>query len=97
MTEQKYHLHVRVMHWIMAVGILSLLVSGFAIMFVVADESVQEEVLTALHVSIGVTFLVLLVGRIALRMTHKPPPLPADLSELEKRASHAAHTALLSC
>ena len=82
------------MHWIMAAGILTLVGTGFWIMLIVLDDSPQEAALTAIHISIGVTFLVLLAVRIALRMKHKPPPLPHGLSEFEHKASHIAHMAL---
>jgi len=47
-----------------------------------------------LHKSIGITVLVLVLVRVLWRLTHKPPPLPADYQPWEAFAAHAAHAAL---
>jgi cytochrome b561 len=41
-----------------------------------------------------VTLLALLVARIAIRLIHKPPPLPDTIRGLERTAAHLGHAAL---
>lgn len=43
------------------------------------------------HKAIGITVLVLTLGRIAWRLSHPAPPPPADLPTAEKGAAHATH------
>lgn len=47
-----------------------------------------------LHKSVGLTVLVFSVLRLAWRLAHRPPPLPADMPRWEKLGAHAAHWAL---
>jgi len=46
-----------------------------------------------LHKSFGVTILLLTVLRLAWRLGHKPPPLPAAMAGWEKFAARATHVA----
>lgn len=47
-----------------------------------------------LHKSIGLTVLMLSLARLAWRLTHTPPPFPAEMPKLEKFAAQAAHWVL---
>ena len=67
---------------------------GYAMTTLVEDDSPLEELLFDLHISVGVTLLALLVLRIAIRLVHRPPPLPATIQGLERRAAHLGHAAL---
>jgi len=44
-----------------------------------------------LHKSVGITVLILSLGRLGWRLTHRPPPMPAHMARWEKLAAHAAH------
>ena len=44
-----------------------------------------------LHKSVGLTVLMLSLARLAWRLTHRPPPLPAEMPAWEKFAAQAAH------
>ena len=46
------------------------------------------------HKAIGLTVLALTVGRVAWRLAHRPPPLPAHTPAWERGAAHATHWAL---
>ncbi len=57
-----------------------------------------EDALNAWHVAVGPSILVLMVLRLLWRLTHRPPPPPADLSpalRLLSRANHWAFYGLL--
>lgn len=47
-----------------------------------------------LHKSVGLTVLMLSLARLAWRLTHRPPPLPADMPRWEKFGAQAAHWVL---
>ena len=94
MTDERYHLAARLMHWIMAVGFVFMWACGFAMTKLVEDDSPLEEFLFDLHISVGVTLLALLVLRIAIRLAHRPPPLPATIRRVERTAAHLGHAAL---
>ena len=72
MTDERYHLAARLMHWIMVVGFVFMWGCGYAMTSLVEDDSPLEEFLFDLHISVGVTLLALLVLRIAI-----PPDSPA--------------------
>ncbi len=64
-----------------------------------AVPGVGERVLNAWHLSVGPTILVLMLLRLAWRLTHPVPPPPADLSpamRLMSRATHWAFYAVLT-
>lgn len=44
-----------------------------------------------LHKSVGLTVLMLSLARLAWRLTHRPPPLPAEMPAWAKFGAHAAH------
>ena len=46
------------------------------------------------HKAIGITILVLTVGRVAWRLAHRPPPLPPETRAWEKGVAHATHWTL---
>lgn len=46
------------------------------------------------HKSIGITVLVLTIARLAWRLAHRPPPLPATTKAWERGAAHATHWTL---
>ncbi len=43
------------------------------------------------HKWIGITLLMLAALRVTWRLTHTPPPLPADMAAWQRRASQAVH------
>ena len=48
----------------------------------------------ALHKPIGLTVLALTAGRVAWRLLHRPPPLPAHTPGWERGLAHVTHWAL---
>ncbi|HEY6257848.1 MAG TPA: cytochrome b [Xanthobacteraceae bacterium] len=76
------------LHWVMAA--LILFAAGFGLML---DGWPRETKLfwINIHAQAGLLILVLLIARIWWRRTHTPPPLPPEVSEISRRASHPAH------
>lgn len=46
------------------------------------------------HKAIGITVLVLTLARVAWRLAHRPPPLPASVSVRDRRIARAVHWTL---
>jgi cytochrome b561 len=80
------------LHWLIAAGIVALIVIGL-IMTQLGARLPQMEVfkLYQLHKSIGITVLLLGVLRLLWRLTHRPPPLPPEMPAAEKGAAHGLH------
>ena len=83
-----FTLAARVLHWLMAVLIVAMLFIGVGM---VASVSARHEWLLAIHKPLGIAILLLAVVRLAVRLRHPPPPLPADLPALQKLAALASH------
>lgn len=76
-----FNLTARVLHWLMAAMILSMLFLGAGMV-----SSLE-------HRPLGIAILVLAIVRLANRLRHRPPPLPlpSDLPRWQVLAAHASH------
>jgi cytochrome b561 len=81
-------LPARILHWLMAVLILTMLFIGVGM---AATLSEKYRVLLSIHRPLGATILVLALVRLLVRRRNPPPPLPAHMSGLEKAIAHASH------
>jgi cytochrome b561 len=76
-------------HWTIAVLVIVNLVIG------VGHEGIPAlRSLMGAHKAIGITVLVLTLGRVAWRLTHRPPHLPAETRPWERAAAHTVHWGL---
>lgn len=76
-------------HWTIALLVIVNLVIGLG------HESVPAlRAWMGAHKAIGITVLALTLGRVAWRLTQRPPPLPADTPAWERGAAHATHWSL---
>lgn len=93
---QPYDPVARAFHWI----VVALLVVQYATELILPYilPKTAEDGITAWHLSVGPTILLLMLLRLAWRLTHPPPPPPADLPpslRLLSRATHWAFYAVL--
>jgi cytochrome b561 len=79
------------LHWTIAALIIFNLSLGF---FMEGFSRPIKGIVVPLHVSSGITILALTSVRLVWRLTHKPPPLPADMPRWERSAAHLAHGSL---
>lgn len=91
-ATQFYTLTARVLHWVVAALVLTLIPVGIAIAN--ADFGAWQNTLYDLHRSAGALVLLLMFGRLCWRLTHPVPPLPADIPAIQQFAAHATHWAL---
>jgi cytochrome b561 len=81
------------LHWIIAVLILFNLSLGF---FMEGFKPGLRGIIVPLHISSGITVLLLTTMRLGWRLAHPPPPLHTGLAPWERATAHAAH-ALVYC
>jgi cytochrome b561 len=90
-VRQRFTPLQRVLHWLMAICILSMLFIGVGMVSTIAPKYLP---LVSIHKSLGMVILVLALIRLAVRLRYGAPPLPADLAEPMKLAAHLSHYAL---
>jgi cytochrome b561 len=81
------------LHWLIALGILALIVVGLSMTHLSLSPMTKFQ-LYQLHKSIGITVLCAAVLRVLWRLIQRPPPLPVTMPPLERRAAEGAHVAL---
>ncbi len=89
--EQPYTLMARLFHWVVAA--LLVMQITIALVLPLILPKADEDRLTAWHLSVGSTILLVMLLRLAWRLTHTPPPPPADLPPSLRRLSRATHWA----
>jgi cytochrome b561 len=93
MTRERTHFSplARALHWTMAPLIVAMLFIGVGM---VATVSRAHDALVALHRPLGIALLLLVLVRLAVRVTRGSPPLPAHMSKLQRLAAHGSHAVL---
>ena len=82
------------LHWLIALLIIGMLVSGFVMTNVdMSDHPKTLRNLYTMHKSTGILILLLSLFRLFWRLTHKPPPLPQSMAGWEKICSKILHWA----
>ena len=84
------------LHWILALGILLQIALGFYL-GEVPRGSPERSAWVNFHKSTGITLAALIVVRLAWRIAHQPPPLPATMPPWERFAALANHALLYVC
>ena len=86
MQHSKYDSIAMTLHWIVAILMVGMIFFGEALM-----EEDGGTFLPSIHVSIGITILVLSVLRLLWRIMNPPPPLPATMAKWEQSISKLTH------
>jgi cytochrome b561 len=89
--HQRFTALQRLLHWLMAVCILAMLFIGVGMVSTVMPKYLP---LVAIHKSLGIAILVLVLIRLSVRLRYGAPALPADLPEPMKLAAYLSHYAL---
>ncbi|GFG49384.1 cytochrome B [Mycolicibacterium agri] len=77
----RYPIRTRVLHWLTALLVFAALFVGF----VMVNSIGSYHVLVGVHMTLGVTILVIVVVRVANRFTHRAPRLPDSVGRLEHK------------
>jgi len=76
----------RLLHWTMAVMVLTMLGIGVAMVASLAEY----HALVSIHRPLGIAILILVVVRFVNRLLNRPPPFPAMMSRAERLAATAS-------
>lgn len=94
--EDRYSRTAVALHWVIAAAVLGQIAFGWYLQ-TVPRLTPDRTVFVNLHKSTGLAIGVLILVRLAWRLTHKPPPLPASMPAWERSAAKASHALLYAC
>ncbi|MDB2414710.1 cytochrome b [Rickettsiales bacterium] len=89
-SSEKYHISLRILHWLMAVIILALIGVGWYMSELPKDYPGRGN-FYFLHKSFGVTIIFLWAIRVFLRFKMGAPELPSAISKPMQKIIHAGH------
>jgi cytochrome b561 len=89
--DRRYATIAITLHWIIAALILFQIGWGWYFNEFLPDHSPAQDAAQDFHVTVGLTTLLLILVRIGVRLTHRPPPLPAGMPAWERYLAHTAH------
>jgi cytochrome b561 len=84
-NRKRFTVPQRLLHWLMAICILSMLFIGVGMVSTITPKYLT---LVQIHKPLGIAILVLALIRLALRIAYGAPALPADLPEPIKLAAN---------
>lgn len=90
-TNTHFTIVQRLLHWLMAIGILAMLFIGVGMVSTIGRQYLP---LLTTHKTLGIAILILALVRLVVRFKSGAPALPADLPEPMKLAAHLSHVAL---
>jgi cytochrome b561 len=87
-AQARYSKGAMIFHWVIAV----LVIVNWRLVEAAEHASKADAgAFVGNHKAIGISILVLTLGRLAWRLTHKVPPLPASMAGWEKLLSRTVH------
>ena len=89
MESDRYTIVAIALHWLIALAIIALLAIGLTMTNI--QTGMTQFRLFQLHKSIGITVLGLSVIRLIWCLTHRSPPLPANMTRFERLAARLSH------
>ena len=90
-ATERFTAVARSLHWAMAVMVVAMLLIG---LWLAGTVSPLYSTFLDIHRPLGIAVLVLVAVRLAYRLTHRPPPLPASLPRLQRLGAKGSHLAL---
>jgi len=85
------------LHWLLGVALLGQIAFGFMLDEIAPRATPARSGVVNLHKSFGIVLGLLIAARLCWRISHAPPPWPATMGEIERRAARAVHAALYVC
>lgn len=79
------------LHWVIALAVVVQACLGWYMNEVLPDHSAAQAQIQDIHISLGITILLLVLIRIGVRLTHPAPPLPAAIPLWERIIARATH------
>ena len=88
----RYHPALVVLHWLLAVMILGLLFAGFFVVDKMPNSDPKKLDILMIHMSAGMTILVLMLARFAIRRAKTRPPAAETGHPLLDRLGRLVHS-----
>jgi len=82
---------IGIIHWLMAIMIFGLIISGNYMVGLDANITTNKYDIYKIHKSFGVTIIFLLIIRLIIRKTTSIPPMSENFSKIEKILAYLAH------
>jgi cytochrome b561 len=79
------------LHWLVALLVLVQISLGWWMNEGLPDHSPAQAQVQTVHISLGLTILLLVLARTAWRLTHPAPPLPTGLASWERILARGSH------
>ncbi len=79
------------LHWTIALLIIVQIGLGWYMNEILPDRSPARASVLPLHISVGLTILLLVLIRLGVRLTHRAPPLPSGMALWERILARASH------
>lgn len=89
--NERYSGVAMALHWAVAILVLANLAIGLDFPEPAPGQSFAPKPLMPLHITIGISVLLLSIARLAWRLTHTPPPHAPGMRQWEKTLASAAH------
>ena len=96
-TPSRYSKMAIALHWLIGIALLGQIVFGFLLDDLAPRGTPERSAIINLHKSCGLVLSLLIVARLAWRLAHKPPALPASLPAWQQKAAPLGHWAMYAC
>ena len=94
---QRYTATAIALHWIVGLAVIGMIALGVWMIDLPKGAGPFRAEMYNLHKSIGMTLGLLILARLAWRLTHRVPPLPTATPRWQRLASDFMHHALYLC
>ena len=94
LMKEKYHISLRIMHWVSSIPIILMLGMGFCMKMEIVPSNYPIGQVYALHKAIGITLLFLLILRLTCRFSSVIPQYPKSFPYHLALASKITHIGL---
>jgi cytochrome b561 len=91
MNDKRYGAVSMALHWIIAILIIVQLCLGWYMNELLPDHSPAQDRVQDIHVTVGLSILILVLLRIGVRLTHPAPPLPKTMALWERVLARMSH------
>jgi cytochrome b561 len=95
-SQERYTRTAVILHWLIAAAILAQIGFGWYLQQI-PRKTPDRTIYVNYHKSSGMMIGLLILLRVAWRLKHRPPPLPASMPPWERRAALVNHALLYAC
>ena len=92
LDTRRYNAAAVTLHWLIAVLIVIQLCLGWYMNEILPDHTPAQAQIEHLHISLGLTILLLVLARIGIRLFWRPPPLPVDMPRFDRALAVFSHS-----